>query len=105
MECPYIADLVQYDILNWEWAEQAKKYKQERYMGSLASLSGLYVKLAQQSENFKIETYYISGWLGQLDYDTMLDMIHEENKTKLMLEDEPNLDLHLQNKNKAENKP
>lgn len=49
LENPYVFDLMQEDILNWEWSVAMplkKKYKPERYMGTAAALMGSYVRVA-----------------------------------------------------------
>ena len=75
-------------------------------MGAYSSIIGSFIRMAQNVNENEAKNIFLSGWLGELDYNTLLGMIHDDNKTKVMLEDEVKIDQHLKEKSKkVDNKP
>lgn len=93
---PYLYDVMRNDVIKWEFSDKKKKYKDERYLGCLAALTGHLVREAQfqkQNEEFE-QVIYFSGRFGKEDFEALIELVDDEDKTFLKLkkkgeEDEP----------------
>ena len=93
---PYLYDLMQNDTIKWEFSDKKKKYKDERYLGCLSAMTCHLVREAQfQKQNEEYEqVIYFSGRFGKEDFDALMELVDDEDKTFLKLkkkgeEDEP----------------
>ena len=67
LEHPFVMDILKHDVLKWEFTQERKKYKEERYTAAMACVLGHLVRMAEYADSKSRkpdEEMYFAGWLG-----------------------------------------
>ena len=91
ISCPFVYDILKEDTLKWEvhklMSEKKKRYREDKYLGSLSGIAGEIVRQKQYHKDLKEkgETVYFAGYLGQEDFDHLMESLPETRRNMVDL--------------------
>lgn len=90
IQCPFVYDVLKSDTLKWEVhklvSDKKKRYKEDKYLGSLSGIAGEIVRQKQYDKALKSgEVVYFAGYLGQEDFNHLLESLPEKRRNMIDL--------------------